>query len=99
LDHKAEWLMALMASKMWSKCVKIPQLGVVKSVLTERCGFASCLLVGSKSFSRSTGREKNNELYLKPSKKNASSPEWLRRQLSDPYVKWARVEQYRLHST
>ncbi|XP_059476289.1 rRNA methyltransferase 2, mitochondrial [Neocloeon triangulifer] len=42
--------------------------------------------------------DKPNKLYLKSKKRGTSSDAWLRRQLSDPYVKWAQVEQYRCRS-
>jgi hypothetical protein len=67
------------------------------------CGKAGVLRIqgttASCPFSSSAAvhvEEKKNALYLKPSKNTASSNDWLKRQLSDPYVRWARVDQYRL---
>ncbi|CAB3379510.1 Hypothetical predicted protein [Cloeon dipterum] len=57
-------------------------------------------LRGSRGISTSPIRMngKSNSLFLKSTRRKKSSHEWLQRQLHDPYVKWARVEQYRCRS-
>jgi hypothetical protein len=65
------------------------------------CGKAGFLRIqgttaSSPFSSTAASHEKKNALYLKPSKNTASSNDWLKRQLSDPYVRWAKVDQYRL---
>lgn len=85
-------------TKMCSRSPKTTLLHRSRSIL---CGKAGVLgnqgSSASSSFSSTAVfHEKKNALYLKSSKNTASSNDWLKRQLSDPYVRWARVDQYRL---
>lgn len=51
--------------------------------------------MANKYFSNCQILCKDNANKLKLKGRKRSSQEWLARQLADPYVKWAKVEQYR----